>query len=78
MFVFVCVASVQVEWIKELKADPTPKVMVLAGNKCDLKDQSVVSEAEGKALAQQNNIQFFLTSAKTGKNINELFQVCFV
>lgn len=61
------------EWIKELKADPTPKVICLAANKSDLKDQSVVAESEAKSVAQQNNIKFFATSAKTGAGISELF-----
>lgn len=47
--------------------------MVLAANKCDLQHMSVVTEQQGRALASQNGVEFFFTSAKTGQGINEMF-----
>jgi Ras-related protein Rab-5C len=38
-----------IEWIKELKADPTPKLILLAANKVDLKDSAVIAETEALA-----------------------------
>ena len=45
---------------------------VLVGTKCDMPDR-VVTEEEGKKLAFDFNMEFFETSAKTNKNVNELF-----
>ena len=47
--------------------------VVLVGNKCDSSDR-VITEEEGKKFAEKYNIKFFETSAKTGQNINEVFQ----
>merc|ERR1711991_610942 len=62
-----------IEWIKELKTDPTPKVICLAANKADLKEMSVVAESEAQAVASQHGIRLFYTSAKTGAGIDDLF-----
>ncbi len=58
---------------RELKSDPTPKVICLAANKMDLRDSLVVAESEAMAVAAQHNVKFFATSAKTGQGIDELF-----
>ena len=55
----------------ELKADKSFK-RVLIGNKCDEPNREV-SEEDGKKFADKHNIGFFETSAKTGKNVNEVF-----
>ena len=55
----------------ELIADKSLK-RVLIGNKCDEPNREV-SEEDGKQLADEYNIGFFETSAKTGKNVNEVF-----
>ena len=62
-----------IEWLKELKADPTPKVLVLAANKADLKESSVIAESEAQAVANEHGIRLFNTSAKTGQGIDEMF-----
>lgn len=46
---------------------------VLVGNKVDLDDKRIITFEEGKQLADKHNINFFETSAKTGQNIEELF-----
>ena len=47
--------------------------MILVGNKIDLEDKREVSYDEGSTYAQKNGLLFFECSAKTGKNIDELF-----
>jgi small GTP-binding protein len=45
----------------------------LVANKCDLLDKIEVSEEEGRLLADLLTLGFFMTSAKTGQNVAELF-----
>eukprot|EP01128_Nolandella_sp_AFSM9_P011106 TRINITY_DN781_c1_g1_i1.p1 TRINITY_DN781_c1_g1~~TRINITY_DN781_c1_g1_i1.p1 ORF type:complete len:183 (+),score=39.35 TRINITY_DN781_c1_g1_i1:125-673(+) len=48
--------------------------MVLVGNKCDLVDKRTISAEEAQSLADNSfGGKFFETSAKTTKNINEVF-----
>eukprot|EP00826_Nyctotherus_ovalis_P001114 TRINITY_DN10136_c0_g2_i2.p1 TRINITY_DN10136_c0_g2~~TRINITY_DN10136_c0_g2_i2.p1 ORF type:complete len:103 (+),score=26.37 TRINITY_DN10136_c0_g2_i2:252-560(+) len=48
--------------------------IAVVGNKCDLgKDEIKVSSDEAEEFAKENNVMYFETSAKTGKNIKELF-----
>lgn len=44
------------------------------GNKADMTDQKVVTKEMGEAVAKENNMKFFETSAKSGLNINEAFE----
>ena len=62
-------------WIEECKnTAPKSILMVLVGNKCDLEDNREVTEEEGREFAEKNGMLFFETSAKTGKNVEELFK----
>jgi GTPase SAR1 family protein len=45
---------------------------VLVGNKCD-KAERTVSTEEGAKLAEDFNMKFFETSAKSNLNVNETF-----
>ena len=61
-------------WIKEVELySSTDKSKILVGNKCD-KSEKKLTEEEGKNLADEFNIHFFETSAKTGYNVNEAFE----
>ena len=60
-------------WIKQIEANAQTNVRkVLVGNKCDKPDR-VVSEEEGKKLADDFGMHFFETSAKTNQNVSEVF-----
>ena len=62
-------------WIEDCKSQCYKNVhMVLVGNKLDLNDRRVVSTDEGKELADKLGISFYETSAKTGENVEKVFQ----
>ena len=44
-----------------------------AGNKADLESARAVASEEAQAYANENNLYFLETSAKTAANVNELF-----
>jgi len=62
----------------QLKEEGQPKAIMLVGNKKDLVDEEpskrIMTEEEGKALAAKWEAEYIETSAKTGHNIDELFQ----
>ena len=64
-------------WLNELndKVNKDNMLLFLAGNKCDINNNmKKVSSREAKEFAEQNNMYFFETSAKTGTGIQELFK----
>ena len=62
-------------WIKELsdKVNNDNMLLFLAGNKCDMENK-VVPYSRAKEFAQENNMFFFETSAKTGAGVKDLFK----
>ena len=63
-------------WIKELKykVENENMILCLVGNKCDVSaNEKKISTAKGKTFAQENNMIFYETSAKTGEGIKDLF-----
>ena len=46
---------------------------ILIGNKSDLVDERQVTEEEGQDFANKNAMEFFETSAKSGKFVPEAF-----
>ena len=46
---------------------------MLIGSKCDLEASREVASSEGEELAQKWGCPFFETSAKTEKNVQEVF-----
>lgn len=64
------------QWIAELKSYRTENetVIALAGNKCDLEENRTVTIEEAAGYAENQNIIFLETSAKSGVNVTELFR----
>ena len=61
-------------WINEmLNHGNSECILILVGNKSDLESNRSVSEEEGKNFADESNILFIEVSAKTSKNIKNIF-----
>jgi small GTP-binding protein len=62
------------KWYDDIKNSIPKKIpIVIVGNKSDLTDQIVITEAEIKEIARQFGFHYILTSAKTGENVNDAF-----
>ena len=77
-------------WVAELQRQASPGIVIaLVGNKLDLagaategeegeaeegEDRRAISTAEAKAYAEEENLLFYETSAKTGENVQAVFE----
>ena len=62
------------EWMTNIQSNADRGIpIVLIGNKTDLEDIKV-SYSQAVEYAQENHLQFFLTSAKNGQNIKGAFE----
>jgi len=59
----------QILRVKDCESVP----LVLVGNKCDLKDQRVISYEQGENLAKRMNCSFQEVSAKAKINVDQVF-----
>lgn len=76
-------------WMEEHRSQGgAPLVVVLCANKCDAPEagsvgsaapppRRAVSEAEGRAYAASNGFVYMETSAKSGQNVDQLFEAIF-
>lgn len=64
------------KWVEELRMYNTnPDIIImLVCNKIDLIDENKLDTKKAKLYAQENNLLFIETSAKTNYNVNELFK----
>ena len=71
--------NVKNKWIKDIDdfLDLTKIPIILVGNKKDLENERTISEKEGMEIAKQKKFFFYETSAKTGENVNQIFQCLF-
>ena len=64
-------------WVKDIKhyrEESTIKIpLILVGNKIDVEDSRVISREQGYKFAKENGFLFVECSAKTGENIENIF-----
>jgi len=61
-------------WMKNIEQHASENVnKILIGNKCDMDSGKVISTQMGQQLADNYDVSFFETSAKTGAKVNEAF-----
>ncbi|CAF0826047.1 unnamed protein product [Brachionus calyciflorus] len=61
-------------WVRELQRQANTNIVIaLVGNKVDLANKRAVEYNEAKSYAEQNNLIFMETSAKTAVNVVEVF-----
>ena len=61
-------------WVNSIMAEKSyAPLVVILGNKCDLREQQKVTEEELKKMAAKLNAIYFMTSAKTGDNVEAAF-----
>ncbi len=61
-------------WVNQIEQNAKSSICkVLVGNKCD-KAERVITEEQGRKLAEEYNMKFYETSAKTGQNVEEAFR----
>ncbi|PVU93144.1 hypothetical protein BB559_003414 [Furculomyces boomerangus] len=61
-------------WIRNVEQHANEGVnKILIGNKCDIEERKVISTEKGKALANEYNLKFLETSAKSNINVEEAF-----
>ena len=66
------------KWVDNIEdnVDRNEKVLILVGNKIDINRREVTNE-EGMNFANERNMKYFETSAKTGYGIKEAFNQIF-
>ena len=64
------------DWIRRVK-DSQWIPLILVGHKADLIDSIVVPEEEGRSLADAWGVPFFLASAKSNLNVDDVFLTLF-
>ncbi|CAB3359608.1 Hypothetical predicted protein [Cloeon dipterum] len=64
-------------WLADARSLASPNIVVLlVGNKSDLESQREVTFLEASRFAQENELMFLETSAKSGQNVVEAFSKC--
>jgi len=61
-------------WFMEIDRYAKHAHVILVGNKIDLDGKRVIENSIASEFAQEKNVQYFETSAKTGQNVQEIFQ----
>ncbi|KAL8144003.1 hypothetical protein V2J09_017035 [Rumex salicifolius] len=62
-------------WLRELRDHADSNIVIMmAGNKSDLKHLRAISEDDGKALAEKEGLSFLETSALEAFNVEKAFQ----
>jgi small GTP-binding protein len=61
-------------WLKQIRQNAGNIPVVLAGNKIDIAAQRKVSTEEAQKFANEKNLMYLETSAKTGVSVPDLFK----
>jgi Ras-related protein Rab-1A len=62
-------------WLIEIEKNASKNILrILIGNKCDLEDKRVITQAQGKEFADTYGLKFIETSAKKNFNVSEAFE----
>ncbi|CAL8081624.1 unnamed protein product [Calicophoron daubneyi] len=62
-------------WMSEISANTEKRTLtVLTGNKADMERERIISIEDGECIAKDSGALFWETSAKTGQNVDEMFQ----
>ncbi|KAK9499183.1 hypothetical protein O3M35_003682 [Rhynocoris fuscipes] len=65
------------EWLSDARSLASPNIVILlAGNKKDLEQERQITFLEASQFAQENELMYLETSAKSGENVEEAFQKC--
>uniref|UniRef100_A0A1B6BX20 small monomeric GTPase n=1 Tax=Clastoptera arizonana TaxID=38151 RepID=A0A1B6BX20_9HEMI len=65
------------DWLADARALASPNIVILlVGNKKDLEADRDVSFLEASRFAQENDLMYLETSAKSGENVEESFLKC--
>ena len=63
-----------IRWLEDMRDNAYSKMIILlVGNKSDLKFEREVTTQEGQEFADKHNLIFFETSAKTAANVEQAF-----
>lgn len=61
-------------WIRNIEENAAADVeKMILGNKCDLEESREVSRERGQLLADEHQVRFMETSAKSGQNVEQAF-----
>ena len=64
------------KWLKDyISINGNDSIIILIGNKLDLKKKRQVTKEEGELKAKQLKAEFFEVSALTGENIDKVFEM---
>ncbi len=62
------------EWVQSFRETRGKQPLLLIGNKIDLENKIKIKENEAKKFAEKNKMNFLLTSAKNGENVEKAFK----
>jgi len=61
-------------YLRDLASVSPATPIVIAGNKCDLLDQRLLQPSQIEALANENHFPWYLTSARSGVEVESVFR----
>ena len=63
------------DWVDKIKEESNEGVIIyLVGNKIDLIDKRIITNADGKKLSEEIKIKYYETSAKDSTGVKEVFE----